>query len=197
MWYWIVRAAYSVLLKSFFGLKAEGLENLPKKNNFIIVANHCSFLDPLVVGAVIPKKIYCIALSDLYRVAWLRWLLPKLGVLPTGSSSQKAVNLLLQGKNVGLFPEGRRSRDGKLGEFRKGTALLAMKTGRQVVPCAILGTYQSLPVGAKFPKFVPLKVKIGKPIYLLKEFKNVIDDDYLREGIIKIRRAIEEMLSAG
>jgi len=117
--------------------------------------------------------------------------------LPTGSSSEKAIDYLMKNKIVGLFPEGGCSRDGKLREFRRGAALLGLKTGRPVVPCAVLGSYKALPAWAKFPKFVPIKVKISKPIYLLKEFDEVIDDMYLQEGIFKIRNAIKEMIDAG
>jgi hypothetical protein len=60
-----------------------------------------------------------------------------------------------------------------------------------------LGTYTALPLRAKFPKLVPIKVKIAKPIYLLKEFAEKIDDIHLQEGILKIRNKIQEMLNAG
>lgn len=197
MWYWVFRGTSLILLKLFFRLKVEGLENLPPKNNFIVVANHASFLDPLVIAAAIPKKIHCIVSRALYRIPLLKWSLEKLEVVPTGSSSEEAADLLNKNKIVGLFPEGRCSRDGKLKEFRRGTALLGLKTGIPVLPCAILGTFEVLPVKAKFPKFLPIKVKIGKPIYLLKEFEDVIDDMYLQEGIFKVRNTIQELLYAG
>jgi len=123
--------------------------------------------------------------------------LEKLEVLPVGRSSERAIEFLNQNKIVGLFPEGRCSRDGKLREFRRGASLLALKTGRPIVPCAILGTYEALPLTAKFPKVKPIKVKIGRPIYLLKEFEDIIDDLYLQEGTLKIRNKIQEMLNAG
>jgi 1-acyl-sn-glycerol-3-phosphate acyltransferase len=120
-----------------------------------------------------------------------------LEVLPAGKSSEKAVEFLMRDKVVGLFPEGGCSGDGKLREFRRGAALLALKTGRPILPCAILGAYAALPRQAKFPKFIPIKVKIGRPIYLLKEFDEVIDDLYLQEGIYKVRNSIQEMLNGG
>jgi 1-acyl-sn-glycerol-3-phosphate acyltransferase len=64
------------------------------------------------------------------------------------------------------------------------------------VPCAILGTYEALPITAKFPRPTPITVKIGEPIYLLKEFEDIIDDVQLQEGIFKIRNAIKELLNA-
>lgn len=170
---------------------------MPKKNNFIIVANHCSFMDPLVIAAVVPVKIHCITSRLLYKIPFLKWALTRLEALPTGSSSQEAVDLLMKNKVVGLFPEGGCSRDGKLREFRRGVALLAAKTGRPIIPCAILGTYEALPVAAKFPKLLPVKVKIGKPQFLLMEFEDIIDDARLQEGIFRIRNSIQEMINAG
>lgn len=198
MWYWIFRPVVVAIFKVFFKLKVEGLENLPQKTNFIAVANHTSFLDPLVVMAAVPMKIHCIALRNLYQVPAISWFLKITDTLPSGSASEKAAELLQRNENVGLFPEGGVSRDGKLKEFKRGAALLAMKTGRPIVPFAILGTYEALPRSAKFPKFfVNIKVKIGKPKILLKESDETIDDIYLQEGMFKVRKAIEEMLYAG
>lgn len=196
MWYWVFKALCIIVLKSFFRLKVEGLENLPQKSNFIVIANHSSFLDPLIIAAVIPQKIHCIVSRFLFKVPFLKWSLERLEVLPTGASSEKAIEFLMKNRVVGLFPEGGCSRDGKLREFRRGVALLALKTGRPIVPCAILGAYQALPVEAKFPKFVPIKVRVGKPVYLLREFDEVVDDAYLQEGLFKIRNAIKEMIDA-
>lgn len=197
MWYWVFRTTFIVILKLFFRFKLEGLENLPQKTNFIVVANHDSYLDTLAIGAAIPKKVYWIALRDLYSIPILRWFFKMIDALPSGSASDRALSLLVQNKNVGLFPEGGISRTGELREFRKGVAVLAMKTGRPIVPCAILGTFQALPFGKWFPKFVPVKVKIGPPKYLLKEFDEIIDDIYLQEGMLKIKNTIKEMLYAG
>ena len=116
---------------------------------------------------------------------------------PIGRASTRAIDLIEQNKNVGLFPEGGCGRSGKLRKFRRGAALLALKTGRPIVPCAILGAFEALPVTEYFPKPVKIKIKIGKPIYLLKEFDEKIDDIYLQEGIFQMRNTIKEMLDAG
>jgi len=198
MWYWILRGILIAISRLFFNFKAEGLENIPQKSNFIIVSNHASFLDPLAIMTAVPRKIHCIALRILYKIFWIKLFLYMVEALPSGRISRKAVHLLNKNKNVGLFPEGGVSREGKLGEFRRGSALLALKTGRPVVPCAVFGTFDSLPFGSKFPKlFRTIKVKIGKPIYILKEFDEIIDDIYLQKGVFKIRNAIKEMLDAG
>lgn len=196
MLYWIFSAVFLIIFKLFFRFKVEGVENLPK-TNFIIVANHASYLDALVVMSAIPRKIHCIVLRGLYKIFLVRLFLRMIEAFPSGSSSQKAVSLLTENRNIGLFPEGGVSRDGKLREFRRGAALLASKTGRPIVPCALLGTFNALPKGAKFPKPFPIKLKIGKPIYILKEFHDVIDDIYLQEGIFRVRNVIREMMDVG
>jgi 1-acyl-sn-glycerol-3-phosphate acyltransferase len=198
MWYWIFRSLFIITLKIFFRFKVEGRENLPAKTNFIAVANHASFMDALVVGAAIPQRTYWIAFRGLFKIFWLRWFLNSIGAIPSGNAAAKTIELLRQKKNVGLFPEGRVTHDGKLGEFRSGVALLALKTGRPLVPCAINGTFQALPRSARFPKFfVPITVKIGKPRYLLREFTDTVDEVYLQEGMLKIKNNIKEMLHGG
>ena len=198
MAYWLFRTLFLGIFKLFFRFKVEGLNNIPQKTNFIIVSNHPSFLDPLCVMAAVPKRIYCIAARYLYRLPLVGWFLKKIEAFPTGSSSGKGVDLLLQNKNVGLFPEGGRSRYGGLREFRRGAALLAARTGRPILSCAILGSGQALPRGAKFPNlFTTIKVKVSKPIFILKETDDKINDIYLQEGMLRIRNTIEEMINAG
>ncbi|MFC1599253.1 lysophospholipid acyltransferase family protein [Candidatus Omnitrophota bacterium] len=196
MWYWVFRSFFVLFYKTFFKFKVEGLDNLPHKTNFIIIANHGSWMDPVVLGVAVPRRINYIAMRALYSISWLRWYVKLMSALPTGTSSEKAIELLNKYKNVGLFPEGACTGDGSLRTFRRGAALLAIKTGRPVVPCAILGTYESYPRGRLFPKlFVPIKVIIGKPIYLLKEFHETIDDVCLQEGIFRVRNAVKQMLN--
>lgn len=198
MGYWIIKAISFVLLKTFFGFKVEGKENIPQKTNFIIVANHSSFLDPIIVQSVCPRKIHCLVWDKLYRNLFMRfflWLEECISI--GGVASLKAMRFLKQNRVIGIFPEGGRSFDGKLKEFKRGAALLALKTGRPIVPCAIVGAHQAYPRGALFPRMHPIKIKIGKPVYLLKEFEDVIEDIYLQDGIFRIRRSIEEMLNAG
>lgn len=96
-----------------------------------------------------------------------------------------------------MFPEGSRSKTGGLKEFKKGAALLALKTGRPIIPCAILGAHEAFPVGAKFPKLRPIKFKIGKPITFTQRFEDTIDKLVLLQETSKIREAVKEMIEKG
>ncbi|MEI6514070.1 MAG: lysophospholipid acyltransferase family protein [bacterium] len=197
MGYWILRFLFIVLLKIFFRFRVEGRENLPRKTNFIVAANHASFLDALVVGTAIGQRTYWIASRKLYRVLWLRVFFMLIDAIPSGNASRTVVALLERNKNVGLFPEGHVTRDGRMHEFKSGAALMAIKTGRPIVPCAIIGTYEALPINGRFPKlFSPITIKIGKPKYLFKEFDEVIDDVRLQEGMMRIKKTIKELMHA-
>jgi len=198
MFYWVVRAVIIFVLKLLINLRIEGAKNIPLGSNFIVVANHTSFLDPLIIMASIPKKIYCVASRYLYKIRFLNWFLNGTQAFPSGASSQTAVELLMKNKIVGLFPEGKISRDGKLKSFRKGAVLWAHKTGRPVLPCAIIGAREALPLRAKFPRlFSRVKVKIGNPIYFLKEFEEIIDDILLQKSVLRIRGELLKMIYAG
>lgn len=196
MLYWLIRLIAFVVLKVFFKLKIEGKEFIPQKTNFIVVANHSSFLDPFIVSVALPQKVSWISLNYFQKFTLVNWILRHIDSIPTGSSSEKALSLLMKKENVGLFPEGTRSHDGKIREFKRGAALLAIKTGRPILPCAIIGAYEAYPRSAKFPKFRPIKVKFARPRYLFKEFDAIIDDIYLQEGAFKIRKTIKEMIDA-
>jgi len=176
----------------------EGLENIPARSNFIAVSNHASYLDPFILGVAIPQKIRWIVMREVYyiRLSFVQWFIKKMGALPKGNASQQAMRILNEGHNIGIFPEGMRTRDGALNEFKRGAALLAVKSGRPILPCAIIGAFQAYPRGARFPRPYPLKVKIGKPVYLLKESDEVIDDIALQEGMFRVRNSIKEMLDA-
>lgn len=189
---------FSIILKLLFRFNVEGLHNLPRKTNFIVASNHASIMDSVAIGVAIPMRIYWMAARWLYRVPGLSWFLKSTETHPVGGVSESAVELLEKNKNVGLFPEGKCSISGEIGEFKRGAALFAFRTGRPVVPCVVIGSFEALPWKKKFPRlFTKIKVIVGKPIYQLKEFDETIDDVNLQEGTSQIRDAVKELFYAG
>ena len=152
-------------------------------------------MDPVLLTCAVPAKIYWLASRHLYHIPWLRWFLQHVDTFPLlSNTSETVVRLLSEDKCVGMFPEGKCARKGELGKFRRGTSLVAMKTGRPVVPCAVIGASEALPVTARFPKlWTPVRVRIGRPVYLLKESTDLIDDIYLQEGTMRIRNEIRRL----
>lgn len=91
------------------------------------------------------------------------------GMIRENGSVGKAIVLLEKGGVVGVFPEGTRSPDGKLGEGRKGVAVMALMAGVPVIPCGITGAFEAYPRDAAFPRPFPVKVSIGKAVIAAKD----------------------------
>lgn len=144
--YWAVRI---VLLPSFLvylRLGRIGREHLPRSGPLLLAANHRSFLDPFVIGALTRRPVYYVAKRELFRRPWQAGLLCALGAFPIdrGHGDEDAIatarEILGRGDCVVIFPEGTRVRRGPLGAPRRGVGRLALETGAPVVPIAVLGT---------------------------------------------------------
>jgi 1-acyl-sn-glycerol-3-phosphate acyltransferase len=159
--YSFVRAVVGGALKPYYRIKTIGLENFPKDGGVLLCANHIDNLDPPVVGITATRPVHFMAKEELFSVPILGKLVPYLNAFPVkrGMSDREALRkglgILKEGKVLGLFPEGTRSKDGELKQGLAGAGFFALRTDAQVVPCAIIGPYKA---------FQPLKVIYGKPI---------------------------------
>jgi len=163
-----------VFLRLFFRLEARGIENIPAFP-FIIAPNHCSNMDGFVVGLSVPlavfKNLYLQGYQTYFQ-GWLPSLFARLAhVIPIDPETflSKALQLssyvLKKNRALCIFPEGGRSIDGSLLEFKKGIGILAMEHNIPVVPLLIGGTFEALPRGALLPRFSKITLTIGKPLY--------------------------------
>lgn len=160
------------LFFTFLGLKIEGADKLPEKGAAIVVSNHVSNWDPIVVGISFKRVIYFMAKAELFEnrlsarfFTWLNAFPVKRGSADR-NAIRKAISILEEGKVLGIFPEGTRNQTGENLEAQNGAAMLALKTGAPIVPVACIGTGRKLPVGWKNP----LIVRVGEPMFL-EEFK--------------------------
>ncbi|AEV16853.1 MAG: 1-acyl-sn-glycerol-3-phosphate acyltransferase [Thermus sp.] len=170
----VYRAAWYLarfLLHTLFGYRAEGAENLPPQGPVILAANHLSILDPIAIGAGVRRPVSFLARADVFRLPFLSWLLPRLYAIPVErgqsdlSAVKSAIRALERGMAFGIFPEGTRSRTGKLQPFKTGVAAIALRTGSPVVPVAVIGSDKAWPVGKKlFRLRRPIRVVYGQPI---------------------------------
>ncbi len=177
----VYRAAWYLarsLLHLLFGYRVEGAEKVPKVGPVILAANHLSILDPIAIGAGVGRPVSFLARADVFRLPLLSWLLPRLYAIPvergTGdlAAVKNAIRALEKGMAFGIFPEGTRSRSGKLQPFKTGVAAIALRTGAWVVPVAVMGTEEAWPVGKKFFRFRrPIRVVYGEPIPVPRKSK--------------------------
>ena len=163
-----------------------GLENVPRTGPVILASNHLSFADSLVIPIVAPRKVVFLAKSDYFAGGGVKGTLQKawfegMGLVPVDrddsraaiASLDTALEVLGRGEAFGIYPEGTRSRDGRLYRGRTGVAHLALTAGVPVVPVGLTGTERLQPVGARFPRIVPITVRFGAPIEVVGRYDGV------------------------
>ena len=166
----IARSLAIVLFKVLFRLQVSGLENIPLKGGFILASNHISYLDPPALGAVCPRKLRFLAKEELFTGVLGR-LIANLNTFPIKGqpgdlmSLRRAIKELEAGRALAIFPEGRRTADGRLGEPMPGVGLLAAKAGVCIVPAFVEGSNRALPIGSKFIRLEKIKVYFGKAFW--------------------------------
>ncbi len=195
MLYYLLRPISWFICKVLFNIKVGGVENLPPDNRIIIAVNHASYLDPVALSAVIPKRIKWVIRKDVYSVWWIKWLFFLTGMIPENGAVGNSLSLLERGNTVGVFPEGTRSWDGRLQTGKRGIAILALKTGAPVIPCAIRGSFEAYPRTALLPRPHPVKVIIGDPLRFEKS--DVPDEAMINSALDKIMSAIGSLMERG
>ena len=168
--YFLGWSFYRCLLAVFCSRRMFNAARVPREGAVILASNHASFLDPPLVGASLPRDIHYLARKSLFRVPLLGWLLRQVNAVPVdrdggGGAGLKAIlDRLNQGAGILLFPEGTRTRDGRLQPARSGIGLTVVKSSAPVVPVRVFGTEHAWGYGRRFPAPRPVAVKFGPPL---------------------------------
>jgi len=146
-----------VVIQNFFcfwlGYRAVGFERLEKQHGALILANHQSFLDPLLIGLPFRRPISFLARDSLFPVPVVGWILRRTHVMPINqqaagtASLRELIGRLQNGWLVGMFPEGTRTETGAIGEMKPGFAAIVRRAKKPVIPVGISGAFQALPMG--------------------------------------------------
>ncbi|KAB2493762.1 lysophospholipid acyltransferase family protein [Priestia endophytica] len=180
--YGFARGVVKSVLTPLFRVEIIGKENIPKDAGVIVCSNHISNFDPPVVGMTFPRPVYFMAKAELFKVPVLKTLLPKIYAFPVkrGLSDRdalrKGISILKEGGALGLFPEGSRSKDGKLGKGMAGVGFFALRSNAVIVPCAVIGPYKP---------FKKLQVVYGKPIDVTEMRKERVSSEEVTEVVMK------------
>lgn len=175
MLYKILRMLFSVFFRQLFHCTIKGVENIPTEGGLILAANHMSNWDPPLAAAFAPRPVSYMAKQELFDIPVFGAAIRSLHAFPVkrGAADRAAIKgamqLIQQGKCLGLFPEGTRSKDGKMHRPEAGIALIAAKTGAPVVPAAIIGTDRMFSKGEFFPR---LQLIYGQPVYFTGDLKD-------------------------
>jgi 1-acyl-sn-glycerol-3-phosphate acyltransferase len=165
------------LLKAVWRPTVTGLAHVPRTGGVILASNHLSFVDSVVIPSVAPRKVVFLAKSDYFTGSGVRGALQRawfeaMGMLPVDRDDTRsalesldvALEVLRRGEAFGIYPEGTRSRDGRLYRGRTGAAHLALTAGVPIVPVGLRGTERIQPIGARVPRVVKVQVAFGEPI---------------------------------
>lgn len=181
-----------IIFNTYFRVKKAGLSNLPD-GPFLLVSNHQSFLDAFILIMVLPikhlRKTFFMAKEKHFENGFMKFLAHYSNTIIVDINQnlsrtlKESAFVLKNGKNMVIFPEGIRTRDGELNEFKKSFAILSKELGIPVVPFGIKGAYEALPFGKSFPKPKKIIVEFLKPIYptdytveeLVNQTRNTID----------------------
>lgn len=172
----IIIALFKIFFRTLFFLKAEGRDNLKENGPYLICPNHTSYLDGLIVLSALPFKTalntYFVGLSVIFEHFLLRGLTKTARLIPLAANLnltealQACSFVLRNSKIVCYFPEGQRSVDGEIKDFKKGVGILIKELAVPVIPAYIEGSFRAWPRGKSFPKPSPVKITFGKMINL-------------------------------
>jgi 1-acyl-sn-glycerol-3-phosphate acyltransferase len=182
-WYNFSRMVMWCVTKVYFRYRYRGGEHVPRRGPVVVLCNHQSNLDPVLVGVASPRQLSFLARDTLF-VGWFAWLIRSFDAIPidregTGLAGIRAtLGRLKKGDAVLLFPEGTRTPDGKLQTLKPGFGPLVRRSGAAIVTAAIAGAFASMPRGAKIPRPMQICLQFG-PALGAEEIAALSDDELL------------------
>jgi 1-acyl-sn-glycerol-3-phosphate acyltransferase len=168
--YRLVRFVDRVVCRLWFRMKVEGMEHVPRRGGALLAVNHQSYLDILVIGASMPRHVTFVARDTLTESRILAFIMHGCGAIfvRRGTSDRAALRAMAEhlaaGDLVAIYPEGTRSRDGRVGTFKGGAVMAARLGGVPIVPVGIRGAFQAWPRGRILPWPKKVGVRFGPPI---------------------------------
>ena len=178
MLYRVTRRVVLTVFQLFWRPRIEGRELIPSTGLLIVASNHLSFIDSIVIPVTVPRKVVFLAKAEYWEgrspATWPRRLFfAAFEAVPVQREQQQdaqasldlARGVVERGDAFGIYPEGTRSRDGRLYRGRTGVGWLALATGARVVPVGVVGTDRVQPVGAKVPRVHRgVAIRFGEPV---------------------------------
>jgi 1-acyl-sn-glycerol-3-phosphate acyltransferase len=181
--YLIVRWLGNIYLRVLRGLVVRGRELVAREGALIICPNHVDWVDPVAIACATPRSINFMAKSELFQSRLLAWFFRSLRAFPVkrGESDRLAVRFALEvlyrGGALGIFPEGTRSRTGRLLRPEPGAATIALKTGATIIPAGITGSSGSRPVIVTWGKpFKAAEITEGRNLHVHAAIQVVTDE---------------------
>lgn len=200
------RFAVRPLLRIFFKVDVQGLNNIPASGGAILASNHLSVSDSVFLPASLERSVVFLAKDDYFNGKGIKgrivaWFFRNINQLPmdrsggqkSAESLASAKSALNEGKLLGIYPEGTRSPDGRLYRAKLGVAKLALETGVSVIPVAMINTDKVQPIGQRLPHPGRVGIKIGKALDFSHLRAEAADPKVMRQVADEIRQAINRL----
>jgi 1-acyl-sn-glycerol-3-phosphate acyltransferase len=166
----MAQALCRVLTTLMFDLKAYGTANVPRTGGVLMVSNHQSYLDPILLGVPIKRPISYLAKSELFENKYFGGLIRRLNAFPVRQGAgdvgavRETIKRLQQGHLLNIYPEGTRTLDGEIGKIEPGAALVVRRANVPVVPVVIDGSFDAWPKDKPLFHAYPIRVMFGPPM---------------------------------
>ena len=194
------------IYKLVYNFHIEGIENIPQDRPLVMASNHRSYADPVILTMPMKRPVTYMAKEELFKNKLFGWFITKLGAFPVkrGAGDMQVIDdsiaILNSGRNLVIFPEGTRSKDGKVGKGKTGVALIAAKSGADVIPCGIIFEGEKLKFRSKltlrFGKVIPaeeIAVEDASPRALKDVKKRIMGAiTELVEGPAEVKETVNE-----
>jgi 1-acyl-sn-glycerol-3-phosphate acyltransferase len=200
LWYRLCQFALRITGMLYYHLRYWGVKNIPRTGGVLIVSNHQSYLDPLLVGMGCPRPVNYVARESLFRFKPFGWLISSVNAFPIDREGiglagiKEALKRLKRGEMVLIFPEGTRTRDGEIGRLRPGFTTLAVRSKSAILPAAIEGAYRYWPRSQMIPRPGRIRVCYGQPI-MPEEYANLDERELLEFVEIRLRQCYDQVRS--
>ena len=170
LWYDVLRVVCRLAAILVFRIRCRGRQFVPQSGGGLVLSNHQSHLDPVLVGLATDRRLNYLARDTLFGFAPFRWLIRSLDAIPIDREGlglaglKETLKRLKRGELVLIFPEGTRTRDGEVGELKPGFCALARRANVPLLPVGIDGAFDSWPRSSLLPGPAMIHIQFGEPL---------------------------------
>jgi len=170
VWYDSLRIICRLFFLAVYRIRCEGREHLPRDGGALVLSNHQSHFDPVLVGLGCDRRMNYLARQTLFRFPPFRWLIYSLDAIPIDREGlglnglKETLRRIKRGEMVLMFPEGTRTPDGEVHPLKPGFSALARRLDVPLVPVAVEGAFDAWPRTSAFPRGGRIRVEYGEPI---------------------------------
>jgi 1-acyl-sn-glycerol-3-phosphate acyltransferase len=196
MWHDFLRYVARMVAVPVFQIRHRGRQFLPPEGGGLVLSNHQSNLDPILIGLGCSRRLNYVARTTLFRFAPLGWLINSLDTIPINREGsgfgglKETLKRLKRGELVLLFPEGTRSPDGEIHEMKPGFCAIAKRSAVPLIPVAVDGAFEAWPRHRSVPRRTVVHVEFGEPI-APEEVARMSDDELVREVQRRIQLCLD------